>query len=307
MFAFKREGFMTNLFDWMNKKVWLSYIAITLLAVCDAFFSEWLVYPNDFAPSGIQGLVAMLQHVFGFQAGYLFILFNAPILIWSFFVLNHHYAFKNLCYIASFSVFSLIIQECIERMGLEYLAFRAEGTEQSLIIAIVSGIFYGVVFVILIALGGCNGGTNVLGAIVHHYKPEFNMVWVAFSFKVLIASMSYYVYGKQLFPVIVTIVSGFVNSWVSDYLLKGSQAALKFEIITSSPDELAADLMQKLKHGCTRLPAHGTYGNRDYSVLICVVNPRQRVDFERLIAAYPDTFAFCSPVKCTYGRFKHIK
>lgn len=78
------------------------------LAAADAFVSIALIYPNDFAPVGIQGFTAMIQHLFRISVGYIYIFMNAPMLIIAFFVLNNvfgsgkryaymHYKQKETC------------------------------------------------------------------------------------------------------------------------------------------------------------------------------------------------------------------
>ena len=102
-------------------------------------------------------------------------------------------------------------------------------------------------------------------------------------------------------------VDSYVCSKVGDTILKGVRMAAKFEVVTSHPEELAAELMEKLKHGCTVVPAKGMYTNTDRSLLICVVNRRQVIDFERIVKKYEDTFTFVSTVNGTVGTFHRAK
>ena len=40
-----------------------------------------------------------------------------------------------------------------------------------------------------------------------------------------------------------------------------------------------------------------------FSINACMVNKKQRVDMERIIAKYEGSFGYCSAVKSTYGSF----
>jgi uncharacterized membrane-anchored protein YitT (DUF2179 family) len=101
-----------------------------------------------------------------------------------------------------------------------------------------------------------------------------------------------------------SVVCSFVGGFVSDTIIKGAGAALKFEIITSHPEELSREIMERLRHGCTRIPARGMYSGTETALLICVVSTRQRTELERIITRHEDTFAYCSHVRRTYGYFR---
>ena len=288
----------------LNKCPLLSYIMLALVAMVDALVSIILIYPNDFAPVGIQGFTAMIQHIFGVSVGYTYILVNAPMLIIAFFVLNKAYSFKNLSYIITFSVMTVAFQQIILHLDLGFLEYHATTSEQSLVAAVGYGIFFGIAYPVTIWLGGSTGGTDILAALINHFKPTFNMVWVLFSMNAGVAVMSYFVYGRNAFPVILSVLCSFVSGYISDYMLKGAASALKFEIVTDRPDELADEIMERLDRGCTQLPSKGMYSGAKSSMLVCIVSKKQRVDMERIISEHEGSFGFCSPVKSTYGYFE---
>jgi uncharacterized membrane-anchored protein YitT (DUF2179 family) len=90
-------------------------------------------------------------------------------------------------------------------------------------------------------------------------------------------------------------------------MIKGTRTAAKFEVVTTHPDELSRELLETLHHGCTVIPAKGAYTGEGKSVLLCVVNRRQVVEFEQIIRRYDDTFAIVSTVNATVGKFWKIK
>lgn len=46
------------------------------------------VFPNDFAPSGVNGILTIIRHVFGVNFGMLYMFINIPLLTAAFFVLR---------------------------------------------------------------------------------------------------------------------------------------------------------------------------------------------------------------------------
>ena len=298
---------MNILFRLQNKFPPLTYVLISLIAAVDAFVSVIFVYPNDFAPEGVYGLVTMAQHILNFSAGYMFFIVNIPMVVAAFFVLNKRFAIKNFLYVIFFSVMCLVFQNIISSFDLSQIEYRAQTPESSVVLAIGIGAFNGITYALTVTMGGSTGGTDILAALINKFKPAFNTVWIIFTANAGVAAASYFVYGRDMFPVLMSVICSFVGGFVSDTLLKGANSALKFEVITTEPDKLANEIMTELEHGCTKLPAYGMYLGEKSSMLICVVNTRQRADFERIISRHTGTFAYCSQVRRTYGYFERIK
>ena len=63
------------------KKAW-TYLVIALLALGASVNYELFVFPNQFAPSGLNGICTMIQHISGISVGYLSLLINVPLAIW---------------------------------------------------------------------------------------------------------------------------------------------------------------------------------------------------------------------------------
>ena len=64
------------------KKVW-TYLVIVLVALASAVNYELFVFPNQFAPSGLNGICTMIQSVSGINVGYLRLIINIPLALWS--------------------------------------------------------------------------------------------------------------------------------------------------------------------------------------------------------------------------------
>ena len=293
----------------MNKKLRFfkhpifQYFALAILAFLAALNYEIFVHPNHFAPAGINGIATMVQYLLNFSIGYMSLLINIPMLIFAAFLLNRSYSFRTLTYVLVFAVSLLVLQ----RMDLSAIQFVAEDNGSAIMASIAAGFFNGFFYSLSIRMGGSTGGTDIVGSFVHNKKPQYNMVWVVFSINVAVAVSSFFVYGFTYEPVILCIIYCFVTSRVSDMIFKGARSAVRFEVITAYPEELSHELMTTLRHGCTVIPAEGMYSHSKKSVLICVVNRRQTVDFQNILKKYDHTFACVSDVSEIFGNFKKIK
>lgn len=304
--------------DKSAKKTFFEYLITVFLAFCMALIYEILIFPNSFAPAGINGLATIVQHLLGFSVGYMSIIINIPLLIIAFFKVDKDFALKTLCYVLVFSFFTLIIKNG-EVIGGVVINGDAEGFWSvsnfvykngavSVILApIASGALNGLIYGFSIRHNCCTGGTDIIARIVKKKRPELNIMWLTFALNSVVAVLSYFAYAENgvfnLEPVILCIIYCFTSSITGDFVLKGYKTALKFEVVTSYPEEISSEIISKLKHSATVVSAQGMYTHENKSLLICVINKHQIIEFERIITKYPGTFAYISSVNETVGNF----
>ena len=281
----------------------LSWLVFPVLAAVNALAYNLFVFPNDFAPSGVGGIATMVQYVFRFDAGYLNLVINLPILIAAWFVLDREFVLKSALFTVCFSGF-LVLFSLID---LNRFLYFTENGNSNVLAPVAAGTVVGFLYGTAVRLSGSTGGIDVVGAMVHHKRPEYNMVWISFTINAIIAAVSYFVYNNKFEPVICCLVYSFVATTVANQVLRGAQSALKFEIVTDHPNELSADLMAKLHHGVTVLNAEGAYTHLHKNLVICIINRHQIADIERIIAQYPGSFAYITPVSATVGKFLRVK
>ena len=85
------------------QKPFFQYPLAILLAIASTLTYEIFVYPNSFAPTGINGLATMVQYVFGLSVGYIALLVNVPMLIVAWFVLKRTYALRTFAFVIAFA------------------------------------------------------------------------------------------------------------------------------------------------------------------------------------------------------------
>ena len=281
----------------------ISYLLIAFIAVLGALNYEIFIFPNNFASAGLNGILTIIRYLTGFNFGYMSLILNIPLLLISFKVLNRRFAINTFVYVVCFSATSIILRD----IDLSRIVFVAKDGGERIMAAIAAGVFNGAFMSVALRLGGSTGGMDIVAGFINHHRPEFSMVGILFVLNNVVAAVSFFAYGMDYVPVILCIVYSFVTTRMSNSILKGVRAAIKFEVVTSQPEELAKDLMSNLRHGCTVVPATGMYSHEKKSMLVCVVNRLQVADFEHIISKYKDAFVMVSSIYNTYGNFKHIK
>ena len=89
-------------------KKFVSYAMVVLIALMMALNYQLFVFPNRFAPAGLNGIFTMIQHVLGFKLSYTSIILNVPLAIISFFVNSKPRALRTLTYCLAFSGFLMV-------------------------------------------------------------------------------------------------------------------------------------------------------------------------------------------------------
>ncbi len=280
----------------------LTYLVIIVIALIAAVNYEIFVFPNRFAPAGLNGLCTMIQELFGISVGYLSLIINIPLAIWVYISISKPLAVRSMVYVVTFSVALLVLDE----IDLSMLYYVTENGTSAILGPLVAGIIYGACYSLLVQCSAYSGGTDFIAALIHKHKPEQNMFYLIFTLNMAVALMSYFVYDYKIEPVILCILYSFMSSTVSDRLNKNGRNAVRFEIITDYPDEIATEIIRKLHHSATLIPAKGMYLGKETSILICVVNKSQMAALARIVRKYPYTFAVMDSVSEVMGNFKRL-
>ncbi len=293
-----------------GRALW-QYIAIVLIAVLLAFNYQLFIVKNGFAPAGLNGIATMIQYKTGFSIGYMSLIINIPLCALAYFLVDKAFAKRSLCFCLTYSFVFLYLQ----KVGLTAFQYDAQG-HNIIFPVILSGVLSGFVYGVCFRFNASTGGTDIVSKYVSKKRPDMNFFWVTFILNMVVAIASFFVYASpstdgtleyNYIPVCLCIMYCFISSYIGNSIIKGTKTACKFTVITSHPDEIAADIAKNLKHGSTRVAAVGSFSGSEKTLLICVVNRHQIMDFNELLQKYDGTFAFAETVNETYGNFKQIK
>ena len=283
----------------LAKKV-LTYGVIMALAVIAAFNYEIFIFSNRFAPSGLNGICTMIQYLSGINIGYLSFLINVPLAIAVYVLVSKPLAIRSLFYVITFSVVSVLL-DYVDTSRFVY--YTQTGTS-TILGPLVAGIISGSCYALLLQASAYTGGTDFVASIVHKYHPEKSIFGLIFGMNVMVAITSYFVYDFEIEPVLLCILYSFMSSTVSERLTKNGRSAMRFEIITNHPEEIASEIINKLHHSATLIPGRGMYLNKEVDMLFVIVNNSQVNQLAQICRKYPNTFAIVDPVSEVMGNFK---
>lgn len=265
--------------------------AILLSGILRAFSVHCFIIPNHFAPGGVTGIAAMLQDVTGLNSGIFMFAINLPLLIAAFFLINKRFAITTFIGILLQSGLLMLLE----------LWEMPQYADNAMLAAIAGGVIGGAGIGLMLKIGGSSGGTDIIATYIYKHFSFTNVSWFIFILDSIVVFVSFFVYKDGLTPVLLSLVEMFCSAKANEIILYGFKTALKFEIITTSPDKLSAELMQKLHRGVTAIQAKGMYTGSDKTMLVCIVRRSQVSAFQKILSKYPDTFGYISTTNEVMG------
>ena len=244
----------------------------------------------------------MIQYISGISVGYLSLVVNIPLAVLVFFKVSKPLAVRSMVYVVVFSVGLLVL----DRVDLSAFAYATENGTSRILGPLTAGIIMGFLYSILIKASAYTGGTDFVAAIIHSKHPEQSVFGLSFTMNAMVAIASYFVYDYKMEPVLLCILYSFASSNMAERFLKNGRSAVRFEIVTNSPEELSKEIIENLHHTATVFPAKGMYNGREVSIVMCVVNNTQVAALSGIVEHYPHTFAIMSQVSQVMGNFRHF-
>lgn len=275
------------------KKVF-GYIVMIVCAVLSAINYKIFVFPNSFAPAGVDGICTMIQYLANTSMGYFSLLVNIPLLIVGCFFLRREFITKSAVYTVAFSIATIV---------MNYVAFPLPiyhtETGTSIVLApVAAGTIRGILYAITLYFGGSSGGVDIIAGIVQRKKPHLDLMNIIFAFNVLVAVSAFFVYGYKFEPAICSIIYSFITSFVSKSIQSTRKESVRVEIITRDcdSDALCREITGRLQVPATVIDAHGAYSGSDMKLVMCVLSRESVPKLETLLAEFRGAIAFESTV-----------
>lgn len=279
----------------MLKRIF-EYMTMMVFAFLAAVNYSIFIFPNRFAPAGIDGICTMIQDVSNISMGYLSLIVNIPLVIAAFLILNHDFAIKSTIFVVSFSLW-IILFKYIDISGFYYLT----DTGTSIVLApVAAGVIRGILYALILKFNGSAGGIDIIAALIKKNRPHLNFMNIIFFINMFVALSSFFVYGMMLEPVICSILYSFINSHTSNSLRSSSMNnTIKYEIITPDAQEVYNDILNKTNQSATIIDAQGAYTGTDTKIVLCVAEKEKAPYIENLILHHPGCVVFKSTVSNT--------
>ncbi|PIE98042.1 MAG: hypothetical protein CR988_05305 [Treponema sp.] len=255
-----------DIFGWL-----ISLLSILGGTFIIAFSLQVLLGPYTIAGGGVTGLAIILnkvtaipKYIIIFVVSFLLFIFGAKIL-----------GIKS-------AILTLLTTISLTLM-LKFLPFSQPLTDNLMLSAIFGGVTLGVGMGIIFRTGATLGSSDLAGVILSNYFPTFRMA-TGMGFLDLLIVIFAGVIDKNVNTSLYSLITIFFCTMIADMILTGSTVFKAFYIISSKPEEVGSELMNKLGRAVTVLDAEGMYSRNKKRMLLCVVNKAQFIRCKDIIA-----------------------
>ncbi len=269
-----------------------SYSALIIISIIAALNYKIFVFPNSFAPAGVDGICTMIQYITKTNMGYLSLAINAPLLIFAFFIVDKSFIKRTAAYTLSFSFFTI----ALNYIDISDFLYQTDSGTSIVLAPIAAGVIRGLLYVVTLKLGASGGGVDIIAAVVKKYNPHFELMNIIFALNAIVALSAYFVYGFKPEPVICSIIYSFVVSTVTKSISAAEKKSIRFEIITENADSLCREISEKLGLTSTVIDARGAYSGFEKKMVICVTDKESVPKLEMILKQYKGAISFESVI-----------
>ena len=268
------------------------YVLIALGIIIGAISLTVFLQPLDIAPAGVAGASTLLNEVFGTPIGFMIFVLNIPIQIMGYLMLP-----GGGRVIARSVVIILIFSVVVDNISL--LAPEGGISDERMLNALFGGITGGVGVGLIYRAGATFGGTSTLALILQR-RYGFPMSTTFLCTDVLILLAAAWIYGWE--GALYAAVTLFVVGLATDYVMEGPSVIRTAMIITDKPDEVSAQVFDKLQRGATSWSIKGQYTGVERRMLYVTVSRSQVRDLKDVVQAVdPKAFMVIGIGHAAYG------
>lgn len=285
----------------MNGKIYKIVKEYTVMAIALAVYVfGWTAFliPNQIPGGGVTGMSSIINYAFGIPISYSYFVLNILLLVVGTWILGRGFGIKTIfCVLVStiyFEFFPMIPW--------------VSDIEDSLINAIIGGVFSGIGISLVFTQGGSTGGIDIIALVINKYKEVSPGIIYMISDGIIISSILL-LPDKSLQDIVYGYVETVAFSYTVDYVLTGSKQSIQMLIITNKYEELADKLCFKMNKGVTAINSIGWYKKTD-SMIIMVVTRKNQMHEVMATVKEVDNRAFLtvSTVMGVYGEgFDEVK
>ena len=294
----------------MNRKE-KTYETMRVLAVigCSLVYAigvNYFIVPAGLYTGGVMGLCQLfrsfLVHKLGLSfgsidiAGLIYYLINAPFLILAHKVMGKLYFAKTILAITLESLFLAVIPVPAEAL-----------VDDPLAAALLGGIITGAMMGLILRMGACDGGMDLVGVLIVHKKNGARVGMANLYVNLVVFAIMAFSYPLEV--LIYSLVGAYIMSYALDRFY-AQTINVEFHIVTQKdPRELEQLIIHELRRSVTTWTGTGGYSGKKANVLYVIADKFEAPRMKRLVREYdPNAFVVENTGVNINGNFeKHLE
>ena len=248
------------------KRVFFIFLANIL---CTLAFNGFLV-PAKLLSGGVGGLAIMIQYLTDIPSGIIVFVINIPIFLIGARMVDKDFAFYGFISMFMFSILLTLTKDISRFINLDDIILRA----------IFGGVINGAGMGFLFRNRSSQGGLDIIAAILKR-KYNMNIGSALMMLNSVIIALASILFGldKGLY----TLLSMYIAYQVLDKVQTGFSNKKNLVIVSDRPQEIADEIIVKLKRGVTFLDGMGAYSKENKHIIYCVIVSKEVVTVKHII------------------------
>jgi uncharacterized membrane-anchored protein YitT (DUF2179 family) len=279
---FNRRVLLRTRWGSVTGRALLNVALILAGSLCLALSVDIFLNPNNVVPGGFTALAMFANRLWGWPVGVTLLVMNIPFLIIGMRVLGMQFGPKTLFAAAA------------SALAIDWLAPLVPTVQgEPLLYTLYGGLLYGLGMGLVFRANATTGGTEIPAKLLEHFYG-IRMSSSLLAMDVVVLALAAFFFG--LAPALYALIAAWVMVRVIDALETGFTAGNTAFIVTASPNEVCAGVLERLNRGVTILRGEGAYTGDERTVLFTAVNRRQVPELREIVRqADPDAFVVISP------------
>ena len=239
-------------------RVLLNLALLTAGSVVFAASVDMILVPKKFLAGGFLGLSLILHYLSPtLSVGVLYALLNLPFIILGWFKIGHRFIYYTAYGIAVFTLASDLIR--LPPLALDNMLLA------TILAGVLSGVGAGLVF----RSAGSLGGADIL-AVYLNKRLSFRMGWTYLLVNIFVLGGSALIFNLE--SALLGLLYTYITVRVMDSVLTGFNRRESLLIVSDKSDEIAREILSRMRRGVTFLQGEGAYTGRAKKVIMSIVS-----------------------------------
>ena len=248
------------------------YAWIALGSVLYSLSFDWFYVPNQIGFGGLTALGMILNHLSpAIPIGTVVLVLNIPIFILGWKFLGGHTLVSSLFAMAATSVLVDLIA-----------AIYTFPPMDPMLAAVFGGVSLGGSLGMIFSKGATTGGTDLIARLLKlpfAWLPMGKLLLAVDLSMLLAVSIAF----RSMESAMYGIISLYISTLVMDMVLYGLDQSKVAYIVTTRPQEIAAEIDRQMDRGATFLHGEGSFSREEKLVLMCAFKQKQIVPLKALV------------------------
>lgn len=248
------------------------YVLMAIGAFCAAFAIEVFFIPNNLIDGGTVGVAMIFGNIFGQKfIPYFLMALNLPFLLLAYRSIGKSIVIHMLVAVCMFSASMVLISHFFP------LEFKGDKLE----VVVIGGAILGIGIGLIIRVGGCLDGTEILG-IIFNRQTGFTVGQVVLVCNIFVFGAAGFVF-KDWHPPLLSLITYMVVIKVMDAVIVGLDETKSVLIISAKSKSIADAIIHELGLGLTIMYGRGGFSGDEREILYVIAERLQLADLKELI------------------------